>query len=64
MKGQLLNIAKQLENEEIDYNEAKSLLLYLFDVSGSICTYPKHPSFDEVKCRTNNEGCSGCKYYR
>jgi len=35
MKAEILNIAKNLENDNLTINDARSLLLGLFGVSGS-----------------------------
>jgi hypothetical protein len=54
MKEQILKIAKQLENEEINEFEARGELLFLFGVRNSFCGCgnEKHQRIDVdiIKC--------------
>ena len=42
MKAEILNIAKNLENDNLTINDARSLLLGLFGVSGSVLKDKDH----------------------
>jgi hypothetical protein len=61
----LTQTLNDLNENKISVDHAEHLILDLFSaVKTDVCTYPKHPSFDENKCKKANNGCDACIHIR